>query len=244
MIAIGAGGAVAAAAAAAIFFGFRGDDEPSPEQAAVCLLTPFDMVEGADSRCFTSDQLVDLRSRRVIDTTGEPARVSLVHPTDFSAPPRAVETCADFLPLAEAGWGGLSSRDMRREQRFQRACGALELLLRAERPGETFFENGRLSRADFESLGPDGIARLAPDAARLSSDALAVVDQEDGGWSLQVAETETVVKEIAHADFDGDGLGDVLFSAQARASEGSLSTAFVGYFSKTAQGGPVTVGAD
>lgn len=232
--AVGAAAGIAGVLAVTLFDGETSDGRRVPKgDEIVCLRAPLPFVADATPECLTSADLKALAEAPLADPNGGPARVTLAHPTDLAAAPQSVESCAQYRPLADAGWGGLSSRDMRREQVFQRACGAIDMLARAEFPTKSFFAGDALSAEDLKSLAPSAIARIAPDGDRLDGESLSIEADGDGRWIIRVPNEETSIEEIAHADFNGDGLGDVLFAAGQRASGGTLSTAFVGYFTKT-----------
>ncbi|MEO1310484.1 MAG: hypothetical protein AAFV51_05885 [Pseudomonadota bacterium] len=243
----GGGAAAVAVAAAAVFVLSRGSaDGPRVPQGdeVVCLRGPAPFIAAELPQCLTAADLSRLDIAPLEDPNGGAARVTLAHPTDFDAPPATVETCAEYRPLADTGWGGLSSRDMRREQIFQRACGAIDMLKRAEFPSKSHFGGDRLSKADLETLEAPAIARLSPDAPRLDGEGLVVAKDGDWRWTLTIDTEKSVIDELAHADFDGDGLGDILVAVQLSAVGGTLSTAYVGYFTKTAPGAALELKVD
>ena len=127
---------------------------------------------------------------------------------------------------------------MRREAWFERACGVLSMLERARTPDATHFAGDRLTAADMTSLAKETPFRLGDDDAAATATPSTVSGGADGVWTLSAGGQSAVVQEIAHADFNADGLGDVLVFVSLSVEGGTATAAEVGVVEKKAADGP------
>ena len=238
----GAAGALSAAAVTGVAV-MRADNEVAPARASlanatgetVCIKSNVRLVEGMSAACYRRAQYESMRDRAVISADGAAVRLVLAHPTDVSAPAETVSTCAEYDSLIAEGWGAVTGADMRREEYFRRACGALDMLVKA-RPAQTSnFVGGKAAEADVRSMA-------ATEATGFGDfDASAPVDVAaagDGVWKLTIGQGETTIYEIAHADFTGDGAGEILAYLTVGAVGGTARTGAIGLMEKPSASGP------
>lgn len=242
--------ALAVAAAAATFAGlqFQPRDKTAPDVAArettpatlpadpekmICLQTTAPLALAIKRACYPPATFEAARDSAVLDDEGAPIALEMAHPQDAAAPTTTVRTCADYDGLAAADWYAMSAKDMRREERFVRTCGALRALAAAKPPTATYFEGGRLSDADIASMTAGQTFSIGEASIKANA-----VRTGDGQWSASDDAAGYLVQELAHGDFDGDGLGDVLVFVRLGAKGGSAAGATLGIAQKFAEGGP------
>ncbi|MEM8987385.1 MAG: hypothetical protein AAGC95_11755 [Pseudomonadota bacterium] len=204
------------------------------ESVEVCMTSPVPMVEGAEG-CLSKDELGALKTRQVMDANG-PAQLALAHPTDF-AQTKTVETCVDYEALAKEGWSALTSADMRREAAFARACSALSAMAEAEKPRKTHFKGGTCARSDVVAIPVADLPAFGEGDG--ASGPVTILADGAGAWAVETATSRISIQELAHADFDGDGVGDILCFVYVRAKGGSAAHGFAALLSKSAEGGAV-----
>ncbi|MEE4212473.1 MAG: hypothetical protein V2I43_24780 [Parvularcula sp.] len=123
--------------------------------------------------------------------------ITLAHPTDMDMPTREVRSCETYEPLARAGWGGLTSADMRREPVYREICG-LKLLITASEPMD---KAAPLDSAVWRRLDRGSVPALGE--ARFSGAAeMALLDQR----TVTLAENglEAKLLYLTTANFDTD----------------------------------------
>ncbi len=208
----------------------------SDEEKFLCLKTKIAFAAGADRGCYSRADIAALMNAPLLDDRGAPATVDLSHPTDYDRPQATAATCADWRRLTGEGWYALSTREMRREAWFVRACGTLALLEVARRPDLSHFEGGDASQADMESLAaaaPFGIGEAGAAAP------MSVAKSGAAEWRLSGSGQSVVIQEIAHADFNADGLGDILVFASLGVEGGTAAASETGLLEKRKASGPV-----
>ncbi|MEE2692387.1 MAG: hypothetical protein VX640_12685 [Pseudomonadota bacterium] len=203
----------------------------------ICLKTKISFAAGADKGCYSRDEIEAFDAAPLLDDHGAPVSVSLSHPTDMSRPQATASTCADWRRLTGEGWYALSTADMRREAWFVRACGTLALLKAARRADLTHFEDAAASEADMESLAATAPFRIGP--AEEGAPTAEVSRAGPAEWRLSVDGQFAVVQEIAHADFNADGLGDLLVFVSLNAGGGTATASRTGLLVKLKPAGPV-----
>ena len=153
------------------------------------------------------------------------ATVKMVHPTDFTAPEKQVDSCPAYAALRGAGWTPLSSADRVDESRFIRFCGLLSMV-RLASPARTtrFLPDGLSEREIAQVPAADWPTFGEP----LDAGPVITADGEDPRrWQAESPTLRLVLQDVAHADFDGDGVGERLVFIAVRARGGSAG--FAGY---------------
>jgi hypothetical protein len=240
VIGLGAAGALSAAAVTGVAI-TRSDRPVEAARASlataagetVCIKTNVRLVEGMSAACYTRAQYEAMRDRAVISADGSPVRVVLAHPTDASA--ETASTCAEYDSLIAESYYALSGADMRREQYFKRACGALSLLSTAAPARRSHFADGKAAQDDVRSMASAealGFGEAEP------STTVEVSEVSAGVWRILIGQGESMVYEIAHADFNGDGAGEILAYLTVGAAGGTARTGTIGLMEKSSAGGP------
>lgn len=244
-IAVGVG--AASALGAAIFaanVARKASDEGEPAMPAkdapaifeVCLKTDLALVRGADKKCYSAGEAAALLDLAVIDDQGSPVALQLSHPSDETRAPESVTTCNAYGAYVSEGWYAMTAREMAHEAYFVRACGVLHLLATAAPASVSYFENDELSLGDVEALAagaPFGIGEAAAQAGRAEK-------LRAHFWRIASGAQVAVLQEIAYADFNGDGRGDMLVFVALGVEGGSAGASLAGLIDKPGPEGPVT----
>lgn len=237
MIGLGAAGALAAAATGVTVMRNQKSPVEMPAtlraKATVCVESNFPLVDGMMRGCFTPAQFEALRDRPVVGGDRAPTEVNLAG-RNVGERANVARTCAEYDAMIAEGWYALSGADMRREEYFKRSCGALSMLVDARPARSSHFTDGRADEADVRSLARAQTFSLG----EASADPAEVLRVEAGVWKLATAESETIVYEIAHADFTGDGLGEILAYVSTGAVAGTARGGAIGLMEKPSAGGP------
>lgn len=235
-IGIGAVGALSAAVTAGVYMsGKKGAPEPASLRASaqtVCIESNVRLVEGMSRSCLTPAQYEALRDRAVVSGDGAPIDLNLTAPSGEST---SVRSCAEYDASTEKGWYARTGVDLRREEYFKRACGALSMLVEAKPAQSTHFSGGKADVADIRSMALQdaiGFGEAVP------STFVDVVEIEDRIWKVAIGNGETMVYEIAHADFTGDGRGEILAYVSVGAIGGTARAGSIGLLEKPAEGAP------
>ena len=238
-----AAGALGAATTATYFtvpFGPTERETADAEEGGfeLCLKNEIVLFEGAPAGCYSRADLAALRDAPVIDRASDTVRVSMSHPSDASVAPSECETCREFSELRWRGWFAKSSRDMRREAYFIRACGVLDLLLEASPAAENHFADGAPSAADMASIGAERVLRVGDDP-ETDEGALVAERDDPAAWRLATLGQETRIEEIAVADFDRDGVAEILVFLVAGPTDGTATVAEVALLEKDGADSPM-----
>ena len=261
-------GAVAGAAVL-VSLPFTAPETLSTEEVAgdgyeLCLKSGAPFFEGATARCYNRTALMALAEAPITDGSGAPVSVALSHPTDLTAETVISRNCGVYVDLKREGWYALTSSDQRREAYFIRACGALALMLEA-RPAEiVHFTDGSPTMADMAGFlggAPFGLEPTAPD---VESDPIELTlgaapenseagdDKEEsaaprlslgdapGEWRAVRGDQTVVMQELALADFDGDGVGEILIFSRAGPRDGTAVFYAVGLLEKDSPESPLS----
>lgn len=209
-----AGGALVAAGAGAIGLRYAGDDGPPPEidagaEADICLKQSLGFLKAEPPRCVSRRQLAALRGAALKGPDESAVAVEMTHPSDATAPTRMGRTCRDYDDLRFEGWFALSSREQRREAYFKRACGALDMLMEAKPSKISYFADGSPTLGEVASLAADDVMRFGPEDGAEPGDP--EIDQPAAArWRIRASGRTIVIDEIANADFDEDGVEEIL----------------------------------
>ncbi len=240
----------AAALAAAITAGIYGAGEKKVAEPALaakleaaaetaCIVSNVRLVEGMSRGCLTPAQIEALRDRAVIGGDGAPVDVNLAAPESGGAD-NVARSCADYDALTEKGWYALTGADMKREEYFARACGALALLADATPAQSSHFIGGKADIADIRSMAEHDAIEFGESAPSVTVDVVAI---EAGVWKVLIGAGETMVYELAHADFTGDGIGEILAYVSVGAAGGTARSGSIGLLVKPDEGGPCSFSA-
>lgn len=236
IVGLGAFAALSGAVATGVYVNRGGDRAPASARSAgetVCIESNVRLVEGMAPACLTPAQYEALRDNAVIGGDGAPLALNLASP-EAEGQSEVVRSCVDYDARIEDGWHALTGADMRREEYFARACNSLALLVKAKPARSTHFDGGRADKADLRSMAMgDAVAfgEVAPSAD------VAVEAIDRGVWKVTIGAGETIVYEIAHADFTGDGLGEILAYVSVGSPGGTARIGAIGFLEKPDRGG-------
>lgn len=235
-IGIGAAGALSAAVTAGVYLaGKKGAPEPAAFGASaetVCIESSVRLVEGMSQSCLTPAQYEALRDRAVIGGDGAPIDLNLTAPSGDAT---AVRSCAEYDASTEKGWYARAGVDLRREEYFKRACGALSLLVEARPARSSYFSGGKADIADIRSMALQDAIGFGEAVPSASVDVAGIGDRV---WKVAIGESETMVYEIAHADFTGDGLGEILAYVSVGPIGGTARAGSIGLLEKPTEDAP------
>ncbi|MEO1136590.1 MAG: hypothetical protein AAFW68_08280 [Pseudomonadota bacterium] len=246
---VGAGAAGAAMVAAVTQpFGVGEDKDLSTsdpsDEVVVCLKSDLVFFEGVDAQCFSRDALRALANAPVADLSGQPVAMTMTHPTDMTVESAESVTCRDYRKMQFDGWFAMTARDMRREAYFLRACGVLAALADARPAERSYFIDG--------SPSVEGVATLA-EVIRFGelnpAEDLTVEKQEGYQWRIGADSLTVVLQELANADFDNDGVEEILAFTFGAPEGGTAVFYDVGLIERDAAGGdlkftPLSFGRD
>lgn len=236
---VGLTGVVAAAGLAGLYFANTSREERTADELGeVCLRRDLGFVALAAKGCYAPSEFAAMVEEDVLDESGATVSMTLTPPIDAEREPKIIKNCADYQALIDAGWYAETTREMRREEVFTRACAAIAWLQSARPHAVSFFAQGALSEADIESAAIDAPAWFGEAPIDALTDTMVTTKDAAGDWRVEMAGAAVVVQELAHADFNGDGVGDMLVLSTARAEGGTATASAVGLMVKTAAGAP------
>lgn len=178
----------------------------------LCLKSDFAFFADVPAGCYSHEQIRNMANAPLVDRQGVEVTVSMAHPTDMSAAPVEVRSCSEYRKARFDGWYAPTSRDMRREAYFIRACGTLAMLSEAQKAEHAYFDNGSPRSEEVANLASTmtfGEMSASPGDVR--------VKKEQGHvWRISAGDLSITIREIANADFDNDGVEEILaFTAGA-----------------------------
>lgn len=212
----------------------------------------FELIEGmrfADTeeiRLVARADLESLRDRPI--RLGENTGIDVVTLTNDGKEQCLVRTCKEYDEAVGAGFYALTTFDMKMASWFEHQCGLLTALQSAAAPTASYISKPRKSILDL-SLVPFSffpqIGELDPDTDRSGS----YQDKVDNGSLvikrvshnlLQIVEPGGMGQqliEVARADFNGDGVEDILLFEHCFATEGTLGYGLVRIITRTSPTG-------
>lgn len=206
----------------------RTDEGRTTAASEICLKGDLALFEGVTARCYSPSERRALLDRPVVNRQGERVTLTLAHPTDSSISSVECGTCRVYREKSFDGWYAMSSRDMRREGYFERACGALAALADAQPADKSFFANGAPDEAEVAALA------LTIRFAELttSADELLVEKASGNVWRITAGAYRLQLHEIANADFDNDGVEEILAFTAGAPAEGTAAFYDLGLLEK------------
>ena len=227
-------GAASVAGAALLTQTLRDESAPGDARGAdgyeVCLKSDLIFFEGVSAKCYAQADLVALQAKPVLGGDGAPVGLTMTHPNDVSVAPAEVRSCADYRNMTSEGWYAATSSEMRREGFFVRACETLAALAEAQAPERSFFGGGSPNEKEVAAMSASfrfGETAIAPETVRV----------EQGGtyeWRIAAGPQTLTVQELANADFDNDGIEEILAFAAGAPAGGSAAYYVTGLIEKDA----------
>jgi hypothetical protein len=159
-----------------------------------------------------------------------------------------VYSCREWKKAQAEGAYSAGTYDMAMESSFIHTCGLLFGLQRAKLPVKSFITNPRVTLADLNLLPADLLA-TSPDDDRTDSlrgkTIAAVVPRQDiekadaAGLTLSYGGFRQSFWEAARADFNGDGVEDILIFESGRAEGGTMLYSDYVILTRTSPSGPL-----
>ena len=223
-------------------------NKPAPSPAyAVCLTTPIAFADGEAAGCLTPDRIPALMTRPV--TLGDNAEITGVELTSTSGnQTREVRTCQEYDSAVGEGMFALSTADMSAESFFKRACGILKAIASARPAQRSYLSSPHVSLADLNLVSANAVSLIveAPGPARTVSDLVSagtvkVERTSDNALQISTPAMAGELKELARADFNGDGLEDMLVFQAVHAEGGTLRAYDTEILTRRTADGPLEV---
>jgi hypothetical protein len=193
------------------------------------------------------EKLLDLPVRNGVYDPSEGYGVEMTRP-DYTRV--MVYTCREWKKaLAEKAYAG-TTFDMAMESSFIHACGLLFELQKAGLPTKSFVANPKLSLANLDVLPAEMLNDYTddPEAERTRLRGLTVsqvvpkkdIEQaDDNELTLNYGNFRQSFWEGVRADFNGDGIEDILVFAGGRAVDGTLGFSDYFFLTRTRRSGPL-----
>lgn len=209
------------------------DSSPNPSAAAFELRSPLQIGDRVVEGSITVEQIAELMGEKIPLGADDPKAYEFL--STPSGPVR-VETCGEYFAAIADGAFAQSTFDMTMEGFFKRACNPLKYLQSATVPTQSYLPEFVLT--DFDALpvilmrgiNPDAAAQLEEDTAQgvtladyIANTKLVITRQTP--YELEVEEEGGMLfswREVVRADFNGDGLEDVLVFANQNSMEGTF----------------------
>ncbi|MEM9495037.1 MAG: hypothetical protein AAGA09_03460 [Pseudomonadota bacterium] len=207
---------------------------PPADGFEICLTADAPFFKDETAGCYDRDDVDRLRDLKLLSPSGAQITMMMAHPTDYDLEPAPCATCREYAASLAEGWYAPTTRDIRREAFFQRACGFIDMLATAEAPREPFFGGRDLSADDVEIIARavafgDPRDGQATSSAEKDQEEAEAVQADDGRWTMNARDERVlVVSELARADFDGDGVEDVLVFLTSGYEDGSARVVDLG----------------
>ncbi len=183
---------------------------------------------------FEIEGLLDLRvrngdsapeSRYGVELTREGGRNKLVY------------TCREWKKATSEEWYAATTYDMAMESSFERTCGLLFALQKAQAPRLSFISQPRVGVGDLDLLPTDVLATMDSEPrkeleARAKRGLTVAKLVERGEAKLERREPNQIIltfagltqrfEEIGRADFNGDGIEDIMIFSGGRVVGGTM----------------------
>ena len=192
---------------------------PAPLQPSERITFCFPGVIPIPGDCADRETVLALATE-TIGVRGEDGRtealsVELADPAGL-AQSRTATTCEQYASLKANEWGPLTTVAMRRDREMNRFCGLIAMARRAA-PGRGGLE--ALSEALLEGV-PDA-AWPTIGEAEVANPIVLDTPGDPRVWFVQADRVEFTVRDVASADFDGDGANEVLVFTALQAADGT-----------------------
>lgn len=212
----------------------------------------FQLIEGmkfADSeevKSVARDDIDALRDRPI--RFGEDSGIDGVTLTNDANEERFVRTCREYDDAVSAGFYALTNLDIKMSSWFEHQCGLLNALQSATPPVRSFISRARVGVLNLEMIPYSFFPQVAAheEAGEIAGTYQDKVDDgsmvikrvapnllqivEPGGMGQQLI-------EVARADFNGDGIEDMLLFEYCYATEGTLGYGRIRIITRTSETG-------
>jgi hypothetical protein len=195
------------------------------------LLEGMRFADTAEIRLVARSELDALRDRPI--KLGQNDQIDGVTLTNDAGIERLVRTCREYDAALSEGFFAYTNVDIKMSTWFEHQCGLLKALESASLPTTTFIADPRVSILDlnlmpFSFFPQFGEADANPEeneTYQAKVDDGSLVIKRIGNNLLQIQEPEGMGQqliEVARADFNGDGVEDILLFEYCYATHGTL----------------------
>ena len=194
-------------------------DRSAPGAPAEQIVFCFPEVIPVPGDCADRDVVLSLADEQIglrgPDGGTQALAVELADPAGL-APDRTATTCAQYASLKANDWGPVTTAAMRRDQQMNRFCGLIALARRAA-PGQGGLS--ALTEALLDGMEEGGWPTIGE--AEVTNPIVLDTPGDPRAWFVQADRVEFVLRDVASADFDGDGEREVLVFTALQASDGT-----------------------
>lgn len=195
------------------------------------LVEALKFADATEVNAVAKADIEDLRQRPV--TLGQNDHVSGVTLTNHAGEERFVTNCKEYDDAVGAGYFAFSNYDMKMSVFFRHQCGLLSALESARTAGASFIAEPRAGITDLQ-LMPFFLFPWTGDRETAEDATATYQNKVDDGTlvvkrlkqnMLSIAEPEGMgqhLVEVARADFDGDGIEEILLFEYCYATHGTL----------------------
>ncbi len=214
-----------------------GEPLDAGEPSEVCVSADINIINVSAGSCLGNPQINSMLQAPVIQKSGQLVPLKLT-PPDSITTKIPVETCADYIRKMKEGWYALTQRDMDRESMFTARCGLLTALARARTPRFSYI-SGKKGLKNLDWL-PASLLPQMGEASASYAEAPSDRDAQNRSVAEMVAAGECTVRqatpgylqliynmndisirELARADFNGDGYEDMLVILSSKLKGGT-----------------------
>ncbi len=226
---------------------------------AVCLTQPLKFAGEEVSGCLSAREAAELADLPVMLGGDENGKgLELTHPTDIREK-REVKTCREYRTASGEDWFAMTTYDMTIEGHFQKRCGLLDHVARAQAADRDYLPKKSVTEVDIDGISvsvlllfdPEGTAGLDREAEQgrtlkdfADQGALEVTGQNAQSLTIDYRSMSGTLQELARGDFTGDGIKDALVTCGVRAQEGSYRVSDLMVLTKLSADGPLQAVAD
>ena len=216
-----------------------------PEQI-FALIESMQFADSTEVRFVAKAEIETLRSRPI--RLGQNDHIDGVTLTNAENETRYVRTCREYDEAIQQGYFAYTNFDIKMSTWFEHQCGLLKSLQAATTPTQSFISEPKVSVIDLDLLPFSYFPRFgeAEDDAEPNATYQSKVD--DGTLIvkrvrqnlLQIEEPEGMgqqLVEVARADFNGDGVEDILLFEYCYATHGTLGFGGVRILTRTSADG-------
>lgn len=214
------------------------------------LLESMHFADEADIRLVARSEIDALRDRPL--KLGLNDHIDGVTLTNETGKERYVRTCREYDAALADGFVAYTNFDMKMSTWFEHQCGLLKALKAATFPSTTFVANPRVSILDLHLI-PISFFPVLAEPEKEPDDTATYQSKVDDGTLvvkrlrhnlLQIQEPEGMGQqfiEVARADFNGDGVEDILLFEYCYATHGTMGYGGIRIITRLSEGGKFCV---
>jgi len=192
------------------------------------------------------DEIESLRDRPVFgaEVFGGADGLTLTHD---SLGKKSVLTCREYDQAIGEGYYPYTTFDIKGAALFEHRSGLLRVLEKAAPPERSFLDSPRVGITDLHLLPYRLFPHISPDLTeeqlsgtyqdKLSEGSIVVRDVRQNSITLESNYMGQRIIEVARADFNGDGLEDILLFEYAWATKGTLGFGGIRVFTRKSADG-------